>query len=427
MINESVITLWRTNFFRTLKKILSKYFGPSTLITAAFIGPGTVTVCTLAGVRSGYMLLWAILFSVIATIILQEMTARLGLVTQKGFGEAIRNELEHPILKVLGIFLVLGAIVVGNAAYEGGNISGAVLGFEELVFGFGFQLGGINVSVTPFFIGVIAFGLLYTGSFKVIERSLIGLVLIMSLVFLTTAIVVQPNISSILKGLLIPTASPDQLLTVMALIGTTVVPYNLFLHASIVQEKFKDVEQLPDLRKENATAIIIGGIISMSIIITSAATLFGEQGISNASDMAAQLEPLLGSWSGYFLGLGLFAAGISSAITAPLAAAYAAKGILGWSVEANSWKFRSVWMTILVIGMLFSMFGVNPISVIQFAQVANGILLPLIAVFLLYIMNKKTLLGVYSNSRVQNILGFIVIAVAILVGFRSLNTVFHFL
>lgn len=410
-----------------MKKILSKYFGPSTLITAAFIGPGTVTVCTLAGVRSGYMLLWAILFSVIATVILQEMTARLGLVTQKGFGEAIRNELSHPFLKMLGIVLVLGAIVVGNAAYEGGNISGAVLGFEELVFGLGVEFDGINISITPFFIGIIAFGLLYTGSFKVIERSLIGLVLIMSLVFLTTAIVVQPSISSIIKGLLIPTASPDQLLTVMALIGTTVVPYNLFLHASIVQEKYKDVEQLPDLRKENATAIIIGGIISMSIIITSAATLFGEQGISNASDMAAQLEPLLGSWSGYFLGLGLFAAGISSAITAPLAAAYAAKGILGWEVETNSWKFRSVWMLILVIGMLFSMFGVNPIAVIQFAQVANGVLLPLIAVFLLYIMNKKSLLGIYSNTRVQNILGFIVIAVAVLVGFRSLNTVFHFL
>lgn len=410
-----------------MKEILSKYFGPSTLITAAFIGPGTVTVCTLAGVRSGYMLLWAILFSVVATIILQEMTARLGLVTQKGFGEAIRNELKHPFLKILGIALVLGAIVVGNAAYEGGNISGAVLGFEELVFGLGIEFDGIKISITPFFIGIIAFGLLYTGSFKIIERSLIGLVIIMSLVFLTTAIVVQPSISSIFKGLLIPTASPGQLLTVMALIGTTVVPYNLFLHASIVQEKYKKVEQLPDLRKENATAIIIGGIISMSIIITSAATLFGEQGISNASDMAAQLEPLLGSWSGYFLGMGLFAAGISSAITAPLAAAYAAKGILGWEEGTDSWRFRSVWMLILFIGMLFSMFGINPISVIQFAQVANGILLPLIAVFLLYIMNRKELLGVYSNSRVQNILGLVVIAVAILVGFRSLNTVFHFL
>ncbi|MEX2364648.1 MAG: divalent metal cation transporter, partial [Balneolaceae bacterium] len=115
---------------------LKKYFGPSTLVAAAFIGPGTVTVCTLAGVRSGYVLLWALLFSVIATIILQEMTGRLGLITRKGFGEAIRAEFKHPVIRTVSIILVLSAIVLGNAAYEGGNISGAVLGWEEFFIGF---------------------------------------------------------------------------------------------------------------------------------------------------------------------------------------------------------------------------------------------------------------------------------------------------
>lgn len=407
--------------------ILSKYFGPSTLVTAAFIGPGTVTVCTLAGVRSGYMLLWAILFSVIATIILQEMTARLGLVTQKGFGEAIRKELQHPIARFIGIFLVLGAIVIGNAAYEGGNISGASLGFKELLFNVETTISGVYISFPPLIIGIIAFGLLITGSFKIIERFLICLVVIMSLVFLTTAIVVQPNIAEIIQGLLVPTASPEQFLTVIALIGTTVVPYNLFLHASIIQTKYKSVEQLSDLRKENATAIILGGIISMSIIITSATTLFGDRSITSAADMAKQLEPLLGSWSGYFLGTGLFAAGISSAITAPLAAAYAAKGILGWQDGMESKKFKIVWISILLIGILFSMLSINPVQIIQFAQVANGVLLPLVAIFLMYVMNKSDLLGEYVNSKLQNVFGVIVIAVALLIGFRSLNSVFQFL
>lgn len=407
--------------------MLSKYFGPSTLVTAAFIGPGTVTVCTLAGVRSGYMLLWAILFSVIATIVLQEMTARLGLVTQKGFGEAIRKELTHPIARFLGIVLVLGAIVFGNAAYEGGNISGAVLGFEELFFNLGTHINGIYISASPLIIGAIAFCLLITGSFRLIERFLIGLVLVMSLVFLTTAFVTGPDLAEVVRGLLIPSVSSEQMLTVIALIGTTVVPYNLFLHASIVQKKYKDVDQLSDLRKENATAIILGGIISMSIVITSATTLFGDRTINSAADMAIQLEPLLGSWSGYFLGLGLFAAGISSAITAPLAAAYAAKGILGWEEGLGSKRFKVVWMGILFIGVLFSMFGISPVQVIQFAQVANGILLPLIAIFLLYLVNKKSLLGSYINSVTQNVLGLIVILVAILISFRSLNSVFGFL
>ncbi len=410
-----------------MKNILSKYFGPSTLVTAAFIGPGTVTVCTLAGVRSGYMLLWAILFSVIATIVLQEMTARLGLVTQKGFGEAIRKELTQPVARFLGIVLVLGAIVFGNAAYEGGNISGAVLGFEELFFDLGTHINGIHISVSPLIIGAIAFILLFTGSSKIIERFLIGLVLIMSLVFLTTAFVTGPDLAEIVRGLLVPSASSEQMLTVIALIGTTVVPYNLFLHASIVQKKYKNVDQLSDLRKENATAVILGGIISMSIVITSATTLFGDRTINSAADMAIQLEPLLGSWAGYFLGLGLFAAGISSAITAPLAAAYAAKGVLGWEEDLRSKRFKAVWVGILFIGVLFSMFGINPVQVIQFAQVANGILLPLVAIFLLYLVNKKSLLGDYINSATQNAFGLVVILVAILISFRSLNSVFKFL
>ncbi len=410
-----------------MKEILSKYFGPSTLVTAAFIGPGTVTVCTLAGVRSGYMLLWAILFSVIATVILQEMAARLGVVTRNGFGEAIRKELTKPLMRILAVVLVLGAIVIGNAAYEGGNISGAVLGFNELFFNEGLHINGIYISASPIIIGGIAFTLLFIGNPKVIERGLIGLVITMSVVFLTTAFVSRPDFQEILRGLLIPTASADQFLTVIALIGTTVVPYNLFLHASIVQKKYTNVDQLNDLRKENATAVILGGIISMSIIITSAATIFGNREVNSAADMAVQLEPLLGSWSGYFLGAGLFAAGISSAITAPLAAAYAAKGILGWEEGLKSGKFRAVWMSILFIGVLFSMFGINPVQVIQFAQVANGVLLPLIAFFLLYLVNKKSLMGDFTNSVIQNVLGAVIVIVTILISMRSLNSVFQFL
>lgn len=407
---------------------IKKYFGPSTLVTAAFIGPGTVTVCTLAGVNSGYMLLWALLFSVIATIILQEMTARLGLITQKGFGEAIRNELKQPVLRVAGILLVLGAIVIGNAAYEGGNISGAVLGWQAIVGEWSINVGATTIRFTPLLIGVIAFWLLYSGNFKRIQNFLIGLVIIMSVVFLTTAIIVAPNLMDVLKGLLVPTADADQLLTVVALIGTTVVPYNLFLHASSVQQKYHSPSQLSDLRKENITAIVLGGLISMTIVITSAAAFGGEGAtISSAADMAVQLEPLLGSWAKYFLALGLFAAGISSAITAPLAAAYAARGILGWQVDMHHIKFKTVWMIILVIGILFSMLNFKPVQIIQFAQVANGILLPLIAIFLLYIVNKKSLLGDYVNTLTQNILGVIVITVALLVGFRSLNSVFQFL
>ena len=412
---------------RGQQTMLSKYFGPSTLVTAAFIGPGTVTVCTLAGVQSGYTLLWALLFSVLATLVLQEMTARLGLVTGRGFGEAIRLRLDHPIARLTGIALVLGAIVIGNAAYEGGNISGAALGLEELAFPARLRIDGLEISLVPLVIGAIAWAVLHAGRFRVIERSLVLLVTVMSAVFVTTAVLVRPDLGAILGGLLIPRAAGDDWLLVVALLGTTVVPYNLFLHAAVVRERYQSEDELPLLRREILIALVIGGVISMSIVITSAASLHGTAGIASAADMAAQLEPLLGGWAPAFLGLGLFAAGISSAITAPLAAAYAARGILGWEPEQHAQRFRRVWQTILLLGVLVSSLGLNPVSVIQFAQVANGILLPVVAAFLLYIMNSPALLGRHANVPWQNALGVIVVGITILLGLRSLNNAFEFL
>jgi len=374
------------------------------------------------------MLLWALLFSIAATVILQEMTGRLGIITRKGFGEAIREQLTNPIIKVAGILLVFSAIVIGNIAYEGGNISGAVLGWEEFFVGLDVSINGLTVRLTSLVIGAIAFWLLFSGNFKRIVNVMTVLVGLMSIVFVTTAIVIQPDIGAILKGLFIPQASPDEFLTVIALIGTTVVPYNLFLHASTVQERYSHFSQLSDMRVENAVGIILGGIISMCVVITSAAAADGSLAeVQSAADMARQLEPLLGSWAKTFMGMGLFAAGITSAVTAPLAAAYAAKGLLGWNDSLKDPRFRVIWMLVLLIGVFFSATSFDPVQLIEFAQVANGITLPVIAVFLLYIMNKPMLLGTNRNTTRQNVLGIIVILVTLLVGFRSLNSVFNFL
>ena len=405
---------------------LKKYFGPSTLITAAFIGPGTLTVCTLAGVNAGYSLLWTLLFSVFATIVLQEMTARLGLISQNGLGEAIRKELETPWLKWTSIVLILSAIVIGNAAYEAGNISGAMLGMNAMFDETGFEFLGMKIQIWPLIIFAIAFWLLNSGNFKRIERFLIALVGLMSIVFVLTAIIVQPSVSDILSGFIFSQTSSDDLFLAIALIGTTVVPYNLFLHASSVKEKWRDSSELSDLRKENATAIILGGIISVAIVISSAAA--SEKGMTNVSsvaDMAEQLQPLLGSWSTVFLGLGMFAAGISSAITAPLAASYAANGILGWKADMKDKKFKAVWISILLVGTIFSSVGYSPIEIIRFAQIANGILLPVIAVFLIYIMNRKSLLLDFTNSKLQNFFGYVVVIITLFISFRILNSVLN--
>lgn len=395
----------------------SKYFGPSTLVTAAFIGPGTLTVCTMAGAGFGYELLWVLLFATIATIFLQEMTARIGLLTQKGLGEALRSQLQQPVTRAFAVGLVFVAIAIGNAAYEAGNISGAVLGISG-VFGESFLWAPV--------IGLVAFGLLYTGKIRLIERMLIALVFIMSFIFTVTAFAVQPSIEDIFSGLFSPHISTQNAFVILGLVGTTIVPYNLFLHASSVSSKWKHADSLKDLRRENAVAIGLGGLISIAIVITSGTTLYG-QSVSGMGDMALQLEPLLGSWSRYFLAIGLFAAGISSAITAPLAAAYATQGVFGWNPEMTSLKFRLVWATVLILGTTCSMLGYKPIQVIQLAQVANGVLLPIIVCFLVYLCNRKSLLGRFVNKWWQNLLAILFIALSILLSFKSLNGVFAIL
>jgi NRAMP (natural resistance-associated macrophage protein)-like metal ion transporter len=410
-----------------MKKFISKYFpvGPAVLVTAAFIGPGTVTTCSLAGAKFEFALLWGILFSVIATIILQEMSARLGIVSRKGLGEALRFQMSNPFARIASCALVISAIVVGNAAYQTGNLLGASMGIEAITGIDKLTIGRMDFNVWSILIGSTAFVILLMGSYKILERFLVGLVLIMSFVFLATAIMVFPNLSEVVKGALVPSLPANSVFTVVALIGTTVVPYNLFLHASAVQERWKDSSELPKARKDTIVSIVMGGVISMAIVVTSASAIYGSGiTINSAGDMALQLQPLLGDWAKIFMSVGLFAAGISSSVTAPLAAAYAMAGILGWERNMKDMRFRAIWAVIIIVGIVLSGIGLKPIQAIHFAQAANGLLLPLIAIFLLFVMNSKKLLGKYVNKTISNVLGVVVVVITIVLGLKSILGVF---
>ncbi|TFH34161.1 MAG: divalent metal cation transporter, partial [Bacteroidia bacterium] len=133
-----------------------KSVGPASLVAAAFIGPGTVTTCSIAGSKFGYTLLWALLFSVAATLILQEMSARLGVIGQKGLGEALRDEFKKPLGRIISVLLVLSAIAIGNAAYETGNILGGVMGLEAITGSSVVNIGRVSVGFWGPVIGLLA-------------------------------------------------------------------------------------------------------------------------------------------------------------------------------------------------------------------------------------------------------------------------------
>ena len=393
--------------------------GPGLLVTAAFIGPGTVTTASVAGASTGYALLWAIVFSIFATIVLQEMSARLGVVSREGLGEALRTTFDNPVLKWGAVLLVVAAIAFGNAAFETGNITGAALGLETL--------SGVSPQIWAIIVGVVAFALLMSGAYRIIEGALVVLVIVMRIVFIVTAIIViRPgDVGNILAGAFVPSIPSGALITVVALIGTTVVPYNLFLHASSVQEKWPESvptqEALAESRTDTTISIVLGGLITVAILATGAAAFFGTgTEIEDAGQMAEQLEPLLGPLAKYFFAIGILSAGVTSAITAPLAAAYATSGALGWERNLRGWKFRAVWLIVLVVGTVLAALGTNPVAAIVFAQAANGVLLPIIAIFLLFVMNRADLLGEFKNSTVANILGVIIVLFAIGLGVRTI-------
>ena len=393
----------------------SRDIGPGVLIAAAFIGPGTVTLCTIAGASFGYSLIWAIILSTFSTIVLQEMSLRIGLVTRMNLAEVIRTSIKSKILNRFIILLIISSILIGNTAYEAGNITGASLGISAII-------NYESINYIPVFIGLIAFVILYQGDYKILEKSLVSLVIVMSISFFITAIMTRPDITSLLKGIFKPQVNSSNLIVVLGLIGTTVVPYNIFLHSSLVSEKWNSIEKLKVARIESFISILLGGLVSLSIIITAASV--SNQNVTGVIDLAKGLEPLYGKFAIYFLGLGLFASGITSSITAPLAAAYVAKSCFGWNNSLKSKRFRLVWIFILITGVFVSMIKINPIEIIKFAQFSNSLLLPIIAIILLWLINDKNIISSKFNYKYQNIFGVLIVIISLVLGIKGLISLF---
>ena len=394
-----------------MMKLLRYRPGPGMMVSAAFIGPGTVTACTLAGANFGFALLWALVFATLTTIILQSFAIRIALVTQLGLAEAMLKTVASPVIRVLAALLLISALVVGNAAYEAGNMSGAALGLEAI------NGGPLAFGIAPVIITIALFAsaMLVFSKPKWIENILIMLVLLMSAAFLLTFLLIRPDMGALLRGF-IPVVPEAGLMTAIALIGTTIVPYNLFLHAASVRERW-NAEQLPDAQLDNSISIGIGGLVSMTILATAAASLFGsDKTIENAVDMAQQLTPLFGSLATVTLGAGLFAAGLTSAITAPLATGYIVQEIFSSSRSRRPFQIGA--LIVIATGTLVSLLGYRPVELIFIAQIANGLLLPVVAIFLIRLANNRQLLGTHANGLSANILGGVILLVTCALGFR---------
>jgi len=389
-----------------VKRILDLLFW--SVIAAAFIGPGTVTTAARAGSDYRFALAWALLFSTFACLVLQEASGRMTVLTGRELGEAIRARYAGSRWGARIPVLVAAGIILGCAAYEAGNLLGGVAGLR-LVF-------DVSPVLLTILIGVLAAALLATGNTRWISRTLGALVAFMGVVFLITAVRLAPDAAELLAGLTIPRIPPGATLLVLGLVGTTVVPYNLFLGSALARDS-----RLGEMRWGLALAIGGGGLISLGVLIVGSALGGGLE----YARLGQVLAERLGPGAEVSLALGLFAAGFTSAITAPLAAAITARSVLGEDDDPRwmegSLRYRAVWLGVLATGMAFGIADVRPIPVIILAQTFNGFLLPLIAVFLWLAMNDRDLLGDKGvNSLPQNLVMGVVVLTCLALGLRGL-------
>lgn len=406
----------------TLKKRISSILFWS-IVSAAFIGPGTVTTATQAGVYYNFQLLWALLFSTFATLLLQEASARLTIQTKLNLGEAIAKQFEGKKSKTFVLFLIIVAIILGCAAYEAGNILGAVAGLV-LMFDIPYYVFVIGI-------GLIAFMVFAIKSVHTIAKIMGIVVFFMGIAFLYTALSLKPDWSEVIKGAFIPIIpnSSGAGLIVLGLIGTTVIPYDLFLGSGALDKK----QSIKEMRFGLSVAVILGGIISMSIMgVGNAIT----EGMSDSARenmeysytlLKNTLEIITGKSAIYIFGFGMFAAGFSSAITSPLASAITARSLFSTHKNENKWKpgalyFNLVIAGVLGVGLTFGIFNVQPIPAILIAQAFNGLILPLVAIFLIYVINDTNIMGRNNlNGWTSNFLMGFVLWITMILGATNIT------
>lgn len=372
------------------------------VISAAFIGPGTVTTAAKAGAEFGTSLIWALTFSTIATIFLQEAAARVAVASGKNLGEAIAQRFQRPATRWIRYFTGI-SVIFGCAAYQAGNILGAVSG-TSLLFDW-------NPQITTLIIGTICGGVLWVGKPATISRFLGLVVAAMGLVFISVAFRAEVSPANVLTGSVVPAFPEGSGLLIIGLIGTTIVPYNLFLGSGIGKG-----QDMNSMRRGLITAVVIGGVISIAILISGTQM----NGAFSFEALGEMLQKEIGNWASIFFGIGLFAAGFTSAVTAPLASAITAQSLFGggnphWA--PGSRNYRIVWIFVWATGMLFGLSGIKPIPAIILAQALNGLLLPFIAIFLLIVVNDaKIMPGDARNKLPANLILSLIVGITLLLG-----------
>ena len=395
------------------------FLGPGLIAGAAGDDAGGIATYASVGARYGYDLLWVIGPITLSLIVVQLQVARMGVVTGKGFAELIREEfgVKWTAFAMLVLLIANGSVTV--AEFAGIAAAGDLFGIPHF----------ISVPVMAIVVWVIV----VQASYTVAEKIFIALSTAL-LTYVGAAILAHPDWGQVLRSLVIPSGQNQidiaLLTTFVALVGTTITPYMLFYLQSSLSDKGVRVENYPAERTDVIFGSLLTTIIALFIIVSTAATLHvAGVTVDSAEDAARALEPLAGQYAKALFGLGLFGASMLAACVLPLSTAYAICGAFGWerSISA-SWSqapiFNGLYTALIVLGAAFVLLpGLPLIQVIVSTQFLNGLLLPIVLIFVLRLVNDRDLMGAYTNGRIFNILsyGMTVILILLTVALMALS------
>jgi len=388
----------RVRRFALTLPIMLAILGPGIITGNVDNDAGGITTYSVIGARFGYSMLWMLLLITFTLAMIQEMSARMGVVTGKGLADLIRERFGVRLTMVVMLLLVFTNLTNTMGEFAGVAGASSILGLNRFLV----------IPVVAFFVWL----LVVKGSYRAVEKVLL-VFCILFLTYVISAFMAHPNWGIVARSTVVPSfqMNPEFISLFIATIGTTIAPWMQFYQQSSVAEKAIDLKHYRYEALDTYIGSFLTNFVSFFIVVACASTLFvAGVRVNTAAEAAGALAPLAGKYASILFAVGLINASIMAAGVLPLSTAYSVAEAFGWeSGVGKSFReaplFYGLYTALIVLGAGTIMFVPESklIGIMLFSQAANGVLLPLILVLMLKLINDKSLMGEYVNSRGKNI------------------------
>ncbi|MBU3856171.1 Nramp family divalent metal transporter [Bacteroides gallinaceum] len=393
-----------------------KYIGPGLLVTVGFIDPGNWASNFAAGSDFGYSLLWVVTLSTVMLIVLQHNVAHLGIVTGLCLSEAATRYTPRWVSRP-----ILGSAVLASVSTSLAEILGGAIALQ--------MLAGIPIMWGAILTTVLVVILLFTNSYKRIERSIIGFVSVIGLSFLYELFLVDIDWPAAVRSWVIPSIPEGSLLIIMSVLGAVVMPHNLFLHSEVVQSREYNKRDDSSIRRllkyefyDTLFSMGVGWAINSAMILLAASTFFaGGVQVEELQQAKSLLDPLLGSQAGTIFALALLMAGLSSTVTSGMAAGSIFAGMFGESYHIKDIHSRAGILISLGVALLVIFFIGNPFKGLIISQMVLSVQLPFTVFLQVGLTSSRRVMGEYANSRWST---FVLYTIAVVVSVLNIMLLF---